>query len=357
MKRLCEHAFRVAGKLLGFALVCTASTLITGSVYVYVTLVLPTYVCRDSDSCSIHRFATLFLAVNVLFNYAACVLTSPGIPDVPHLMRYVAKQPEDDALDNGTTWKMCHKCKNIKPPRTHHCGICNRCVLNMDHHCPWVNNCIGFLNYRHFILFLFYLWAGCFYGASTLLRPWTELPEWYRMNIPLEYSERGALALLFPLSICIMLSVGLLLVVHCYLIFSAQTTIEMYKNWERSMDAKERREKFKNPFSTGSLWGNFEQVTSTIFLSRDCASSSMIIVQVFHMDKRHLLLAFLPTLGPPARPRIPIFIDDSPEESRWLVPRFEGDPKAIIVTTRRSSSGPHRPDLRASAIPRSHCIV
>lgn len=36
---------------------------------------------------------------------------------------------------------ICKKCIAPKPPRTHHCSVCNRCVLKMDHHCrilqPW----------------------------------------------------------------------------------------------------------------------------------------------------------------------------------------------------------------------------
>lgn len=28
--------------------------------------------------------------------------------------------------------KRCKKCSGIKPIRTHHCSICNKCVLQMD---------------------------------------------------------------------------------------------------------------------------------------------------------------------------------------------------------------------------------
>jgi Uncharacterized protein containing DHHC-type Zn finger len=30
---------------------------------------------------------------------------------------------------------ICKKCIAPKPPRTHHCSVCNKCILKMDHHC------------------------------------------------------------------------------------------------------------------------------------------------------------------------------------------------------------------------------
>ena len=37
--------------------------------------------------------------------------------------------------------RWCRKCATVKPPRAHHCSICNTCTLKMDHHCPWVSVC------------------------------------------------------------------------------------------------------------------------------------------------------------------------------------------------------------------------
>lgn len=38
---------------------------------------------------------------------------------------------------------ICPECEIVKPLRSRHCDVCNRCVGVYDHHCPWINNCVG----------------------------------------------------------------------------------------------------------------------------------------------------------------------------------------------------------------------
>jgi len=84
-------------------------------------------------------------------------------------MRYRTKTVDD----LKQIWqKSCGTCKQIKPARTHHCKVCDRCVLMMDHHCPWVNNCLGLENYRYFMLFIFYLCIGSAYYSITIVSIW-----------------------------------------------------------------------------------------------------------------------------------------------------------------------------------------
>ena len=82
-------------------------------------------------------------------------------------------------LDTATSFPsldrtFCAKCNIWRPARCHHCSVCDRCVLQFDHHCGWLNNCVGYNNYRHFLLTLIFLTAGCWYGIVILYKPFYE---------------------------------------------------------------------------------------------------------------------------------------------------------------------------------------
>lgn len=84
----------------------------------------------------------------------------------------IEEQIEDKFTEDSKPlikFKYCNKCRNIKPPRTHHCSVCDECIMRMDHHCPWVGNCVGLFNHKFFYNFLLYSFSGCLNVAIALL--------------------------------------------------------------------------------------------------------------------------------------------------------------------------------------------
>ena len=75
---------------------------------------------------------------------------------------------------------VCRTCHVVKPARSRHCGICNRCVLLQDHHCIWVNNCIGQGNFLYFYLFLVLNTVALAYGFIKLIA----LQLFFRVKLP-----------------------------------------------------------------------------------------------------------------------------------------------------------------------------
>lgn len=116
-------------------------------------------VIASSQLESFEKYAAFGFSVwcifNIIFNYIMSVMVKPGSPkDIPaHLLANINHN--------------CRRCGLIKPPRTHHCSLCNQCILQMDRtlhvytdHCPWIGNCVGHHNRRYFINFLTYTTLG-----------------------------------------------------------------------------------------------------------------------------------------------------------------------------------------------------
>lgn len=67
--------------------------------------------------------------------------------------------------------RYCKRCQAWKPERSHHCSVSGHCVLKMDHYCIWIVNCVGLLNYKFFMLFLFYSFLSSLVAIAVLMKP------------------------------------------------------------------------------------------------------------------------------------------------------------------------------------------
>uniref|UniRef100_A0A674I6K4 Palmitoyltransferase n=1 Tax=Terrapene triunguis TaxID=2587831 RepID=A0A674I6K4_9SAUR len=167
--------------------------------------------------------------------------------------------------DNTVAVSICRKCISPKPARTHHCSICNRCVLKMDHHCPWLNNCVGHYNHRYFFSFCLFMTMGCIYcGISSwdMFREAYAAIETYYQTPPPAFSFRQrafhkSVVYLWVLCSSVAVALGALTLWHAALITRGETSIERHINKKERQRLQKKGRVFRNPYSYGA-WDNWK---------------------------------------------------------------------------------------------------
>lgn len=166
-------------------------------------------------------------------SYYLAIVTPPGQP------------PLDFKPSLGQWQRWCRKCQNFKPERSHHCKVCNQCVLKMDHHCPWTYNCVGYGNFPHFLRFLGWVLVCTLFVLVELS---SKVAQYYHdRDLPaylIRTSEMVAVFTLLPVDFFVLASI-LILFVRCIVnvCFSGMTQIEV---WER--------ERIESQIRNGRIW-------------------------------------------------------------------------------------------------------
>ncbi|CAD8203311.1 unnamed protein product [Paramecium pentaurelia] len=175
------------------------------------------------------------LAFNVIFNYSLAIIISPGLtsqiftktidkkenPFIYDPIKSQFNKTQQAIKLDQSTLKYCDKCCLPKPQRTHHCSICNKCVLKMDHHCPWIGQCVGYQNHRFFILFITHLMIGTFFVSILNLNiVMSNQFEEYRVL------QSKAFSVIQPLNISLCIMASAFSGWTWYLAMNGMTTIE-----------------------------------------------------------------------------------------------------------------------------------
>ncbi|CAK1554109.1 unnamed protein product [Leptosia nina] len=281
-----------------------------GRVFVFCVTILTTAVVGVAYWIGLpywwHRnpYLTVFLVIfgnwlllNIVFHYYMGVATPPGYP------------PHGTMLIEAAS--ICKKCISPKPPRTHHCSVCDKCILAMDHHCPWLNNCVGYFNARYFYLYMAYMVAGVTFvivfgldigyqvlwvyedttpikdepdlighplrlNKSGVLVPVKDIPEYDAINFPREHIlptpeiteaqlisadpwKRKAVVFMAVTCLSVLIALGSLVVVHGKNISRGETSVEKYIN----EGMRKKYNSFRNPYNFGRRknWRNFLGLT------------------------------------------------------------------------------------------------
>lgn len=153
-------------KWLGVLQVIPILLMLASEIAFFFLIYLPAEVAKPFTSLEglLYIVVACYLWFNVVFNYLAALIISPGCPET-------RQELEEDGLIDEDVQNFCRKCDRIRDRDTHHCSTCHTCIQMMSHHCPLTNNCVGLNNFAYFYLFLFYCSLGLIFAGFLTYRP------------------------------------------------------------------------------------------------------------------------------------------------------------------------------------------
>ncbi|XP_020229668.1 probable protein S-acyltransferase 15 isoform X1 [Cajanus cajan] len=233
------------GKRLLSVPVLAVLSLILFTYYTSIFVFLHDWLGLQSSPGTLNAFLYSLFASLTLVSFFCCLLTDPGYvpssyaPDVEF-----AK----DLLQNAEQMK-CNKCYAYKPPRTHHCRVCRRCILKMDHHCLWINNCVGYWNYKAFLVFVLYATISSIYSmiifiSSINQQDWDSIKG--NSSLRIFYVTYGVVLLILTITLLTLFGW------HVYLILHNMTTIEYHEGNRAKWLAMKSGQSYRHPYNVGA---------------------------------------------------------------------------------------------------------
>ncbi|XP_027072358.1 probable protein S-acyltransferase 16 isoform X1 [Coffea arabica] len=280
MKRGCRFSFHVC-------------VIVAAIVYIYFSTVfifIDQWFGLGSSPGLLNAAVFTCLALMCVYTYALAIFTDPGripasyVPDVED-----ADTPMHEIKRKGGDLRYCQKCALHKPPRAHHCRVCNRCVLRMvclvyllfmpflecpgyclkvlplefkDHHCVWLNNCVGHANYKTFFIFIVYAVVSCIYSLVLLCGSLT-------VDMTDEEQNEGFFRAAYVISGLLLVPLTLALTIfmfwHVYLILQYKTTIEYHEGVRAMWLAEKGGYLYSHPYDLGAYENMISVLGPNIF--------------------------------------------------------------------------------------------
>ncbi|XP_072383524.1 palmitoyltransferase ZDHHC3 [Diabrotica undecimpunctata] len=161
----------------------------------------------------------------LIISHIKAVVTDPGTVPLPR-GRIDFSDMHSDSGCEFVNWTVCARCETYRPPRAHHCRICQRCIRKMDHHCPWINNCVGERNQKFFLQFLIYVGTLSVYAIALVAISWMKECKDCSEDIPLKETRILHSIILLLESALFGLFVAAILIDQLQAILSDETAVE-----------------------------------------------------------------------------------------------------------------------------------